>query len=328
MLTDWRKLHGNAFVDRRVLVTGGGGFIGSHLVETLSTLGANVVVFDDFSTGDRSNLDSIANVAVKQGSVLDPAAIAEAVRGCEFVFHQAALVSVPASIERPRAYHDVNVTGTVNVLDAAKDAGAKRVMFAASSSAYGDSEVLPKVETMPPASKSPYAAGKAAAEQILKAFAASYPLDTVNLRYFNIFGPRQNANSAYAGVIAAFAKTLLEGRRPTITGDGEATRDFTFVHNAVHANLLAARHPTPLAGEIFNVATAKRGTITELALAMAKLLGREDLTPLYAPPRAGDVRHSMADIALIRATLGYEPIVDFQTGLAATVEWYKTKLTR
>ena len=196
-------------------------------------------------------------------------------------------------------------------------------MFSASSSAYGDSEVLPKIESMPPLSMSPYAATKVAGEQYIRAYACSYPIDAVSLRYFNIFGPRQNANSAYAGVIAAFARMLLNNQRPSITGDGTATRDFTYVHNAVHANLLAARHPKRLNGDVFNVATARSCTITELATRMAELLGRPDLSPLYVPPRPGDVKHSLADLGKSRAELGFEPIVHFEDGLKATVEWYR-----
>jgi len=325
-MTDWKQLHGNAFAGARAVVTGGAGFIGSHVCEALTTLGASVVALDDLSGGTRDNLAGINGVELLEGSILDQAALDQAMRGCRYVFHLGAMVSVPGSVERPRQYHDVNTTGTLEVLDAARRAGVQRVMFAASSSAYGDSPELPKVETMAPMSCSPYAATKVAGEHLLRAYAASYPLDTVSLRYFNIFGPRQNANSAYAGVIAAFAKRMIGGEPPVITGDGTASRDFTFVHNAVHANLLAARHPRPLKGEVFNVATAHSCTITQLAESMAKLLSRRDLKPIYAPPRAGDVQHSLADLTRSRETLGYSPIVQFEPGLAATLEWYRSFL--
>jgi nucleoside-diphosphate-sugar epimerase len=199
-------------------------------------------------------------------------------------------------------------------------------MFAASSSAYGESEVLPKVETMPQQPLSPYAASKVANEGMMRAWANCYGFDTVSLRYFNIFGPRQTADSAYAAVIAAFAKAMLCGKAPTIHGDGEHSRDFTYVHNAVHANLLAARAPKPLKGEVFNVATARRITLNHLAQVMAHQLGRPELKPVHGPPRAGDIRHSLADLTRIRRALEYEPIVDFETGLAATLEWYSSVL--
>jgi UDP-glucose 4-epimerase len=321
--TDWHKLHGEFFRGVRVLVTGGAGFIGSHLTEALSILGANVAVLDDLSGSDGTNIASFKTVEHIKGSILNEEAVARAVKNARYVFHLAAVVSVPASVAEPKIYHQVNTHGTVFMLDAARQAGVKRVMFSASSSAYGDSEILPKIETMPPCSMSPYAATKVAGEQYIRAYASSYEMDAVSLRYFNIFGPRQNANSAYAGVIAAFAKMLLAGKHPTITGDGKATRDFTFVHNAVHANLLAARHPQPLSGDVFNVATAKSFTITELATKMAALLGRPDLSPVYLPPRPGDVKHSLADLAKSREHLGFEPIVHFDEGLKATVEWYR-----
>ncbi|HEX3359028.1 MAG TPA: NAD-dependent epimerase/dehydratase family protein [Tepidisphaeraceae bacterium] len=321
--TDWKKLHGDSFRDARVLVTGGAGFIGSHLAEALSILGANVAVIDDLSGSDGSNLSHLKNVELIRGSILDESAVAWAVKGARYVFHLAAMVSVPASVANPDVYHQVNTDGTVRVLDAARKASVRRVMFSASSSAYGDSEVLPKIETMAPSAQSPYAATKMAGEQYIRAYASSFEMDAVSLRYFNIFGPRQNANSAYAGVIAAFARMLLAGQHPTITGDGTATRDFTFVHNAVHANLLAARYTRKLSGDVFNVATARSCMITELATKMAELLGRPDLNPAYVPPRPGDVKHSLAELTKSRTELGYQPIVEFEDGLRATVEWYR-----
>ncbi|MCS7032936.1 MAG: NAD-dependent epimerase/dehydratase family protein, partial [Phycisphaerae bacterium] len=241
------------------------------------------------------------------------------------VFHQAARVSVPASVEDPWLYHRVNVDGTATLLETARRQGVRRFIFAASSSAYGDSPELPKVESMPPAAASPYAATKVACEQMLRAYACSYELDAVSLRYFNIFGPRQNRNSAYAGVIAAFARRLLAGEAPVITGDGTATRDFTFVDNAVHANLLAARGRERLGGQVINVATGRATSVRELAERMIQLLNRPGLQPEFAPSRKGDVLHSLAELSRARKVLGYEPIVDFAVGLKLTVQWYEAR---
>ena len=331
-MTDWPTLHGDHFQGTRALVTGGAGFIGSHLTEALIDLGAHVTVLDDLTGGDTANLDPFRDRAGErlrfvEGSITDRGTVDEAVAGCSLVFHQAAMGSVPRSVEMPQRYHEVNTTGTLNVLEAARAAGTVcRVMFAASSSAYGDTPTLPKTETMPVLPRSPYAANKAAGEAMLRAWALSYAddkgPDTVSLRYFNIFGPRQNANSAYAAVIAAFADALLHGRPPHIHGDGEASRDFTFVDNAVHANLLAARHPQRLDGEVFNVACGERITINQLAATMARLLDKPDLAATHGPDRAGDVKHSLADLSRITATLGYTPVVDFEPGLDATVQWY------
>lgn len=331
-LTDWRSLHSDHFASCRALVTGGAGFIGSHLTEALIDLGAEVVVLDDLSGGDVGNFDDYRDRAgdrlrFVEGSILDEALVGELSDGVRYVFHQAALGSVPRSVDQPVRYHGVNATGTLNVLEAARAAGAERVVFAASSSAYGDSEVLPKVETMPVLPRSPYAANKVYGEALMRSWACSYGketgLDTACLRYFNIFGPRQNANSAYAAVIAAFAKALLANERPTIFGDGEQSRDFTFVDNAVHANLLAARCEKKIEGEVMNVACGQRVTVNQLAATMAGLFGVAELTPLHKDERAGDVKHSLADLERIKATLGYEPLVGFEAGLAPTCAWYK-----
>ncbi|MGB7160549.1 MAG: NAD-dependent epimerase/dehydratase family protein [Tepidisphaeraceae bacterium] len=326
--TNWQQLHSTHFAGSRVLVTGGAGFIGSHLAEALLRLGAHVVVLDNFVTGRRENLKHIDGAQIVEASVLDADAVARAIRGARYVFHQAAAVSVSHSVENPALFHEVNGKGTLNVLEAARAAGVSRVMFAASSSAYGDSEVLPKVETMQSLPKSPYAATKLYGEGLMRAYSRSYGLDTACLRYFNIFGPRQTPDSAYAAAIAAFAKAMIGGRHPTIYGDGEQSRDFTFVHNAVHANLLAARYPQPVAGTVFNVGCGERVSLNMLVNLMAELLGTPQLTPNYAAERAGDVRHSLADIARAREVLGYAPIVDFRQGLAATMEWYRQALAK
>jgi nucleoside-diphosphate-sugar epimerase len=323
--TDWNKLHADAFRGARCLVTGGAGFIGSHVVEALSALGANVVVFDNLVGGERKNVERFKPEFV-EGSVLDEKVLARAARDCRCVFHLAALGSVPHSVEQPLEYHEVDATGTLRVLEAARRAGAQRVMYSASSSAYGESEVLPKRETMAPHSLSPYASAKLAGEAYMSAYANCYGIDTISLRYFNIFGPRQNPNSAYAAVIAAFAKAITAGKAPTIFGDGEQSRDFTFVHNAVHANLLAARATNKLKGDVVNVACGVRVSLNELAPMMCEMFGRPDLRPVHASERAGDVKHSQADLTKVRQVLGYEPVVNFRDGLRATVEWYKQVL--
>ena len=319
-MASWSDLHGDAFDQVKVLVTGGAGFIGSHVTAALLELGARITVVDDLSEGDLSKL-SAGDVDLRQNDLLDDKALAEAMEGCRYVFHLAAKVSVPRSVETPRLYHDVDATGTLNVMEAARQKGVKRVVYSASSSAYGDQPTLPKHEEMAPKPMSPYAASKLSGEHILRSYAAVYDVDAVSLRYFNIFGPRQNANSAYAGVIAAFARDLLAGETPTIYGDGSASRDFTHVANAVHANLLAARHNQPLVGEVFNVGTARRVTVLELANEMIKLSGQSG-EPQFAEPRAGDVPHSLASIDKSRRVLAYDVQVDFEDGLKQTMDWY------
>lgn len=322
--TDWKSLHGKALENKPVLVTGGAGFIGSHLVEALIGLGADVKVLDDLSAGNPSNL--VRGATLIRGSILDPGTVESAIHDREIVFHLAALVSVPQSVLNPRAYHEVNGTGTLNILEACRKLGTRRVIYSASSSAYGDAPELPKIETMPDRPKSPYAATKLIGECYVSAYASCYNLDTISLRYFNIFGPRQNPHSPYSGVIAAFSKMILSGQPPRITGDGSASRDFTFVHNAVHANLLAARASGRLNGDVVNVGVGKRYTVLQLAEAMLGHFGRTDLRPEFAPPRPGDVPHSLADLTKARRVLGYEPIVDFETGLKLTCEWYGQSL--
>ena len=324
--TDWRQLHGDRFAGARVLVTGGAGFIGSHLGGALLRLGADVVVLDNLSTGRSENLRHIAGAELVEASILDADALTSAMRGARYVFHQAAAVSVSRSVDEPLLFHDINGRGTLNVLEAARVSGVQRVMFAASSSAYGDSELLPKVETMQSLPKSPYAATKLYGEGLMRAYSRSYGLDTASLRYFNIFGPRQTPDSAYAAAIAAFAKAMIAGKRPTIYGDGEQSRDFTFVHNAVHANLLAARQERPVRGQVFNVGCGERVSLNVLVRLMAEMLGTPDLAPHYGPERPGDVKHSLADITRAREVLGYAPIVEFREGLAATTAWYREAL--
>jgi nucleoside-diphosphate-sugar epimerase len=329
-IVDWKKFHGDYFKDRRILVTGGAGFIGSHLCEALVILGARVVALDDLSGGTWDNLQGFGNaIHAITGSIMDSAALDEAVDGCDLVFHEAALGSVPRSVAEPSIYWQVNVEGTLNVLEATRKAQVKRVLFAGSSSAYGDppGEGM-KVETMPPLPRSPYAATKLAAEHALRAWYHSYGLDTGVLRYFNVFGPRQNANSAYAAVIAAFAKALLSGKPGTIYGDGNQSRDFTFVANVVHGNLLAARHPSPLCGEVFNVATSGNVSVNELYSKMVVLLGKDVHGPIHQPARRGDVLRSQADVRKANQVLGYAPLVDFESGLDATITWYRDSFTQ
>jgi UDP-glucose 4-epimerase len=315
---DWVALHGDAFRGVPCLVTGGAGFIGSHIVAALVALGADVTVLDDLSEGSAEHLPAEAKLL--QADIAD--ADARALDGVRFVFHLAAKVSVPRSVDDPVGYHLTNATGTLRILEAARAASVERVIYSASSSAYGDQPTLPKHEEMAERPMSPYAASKLAGEQYIRSYAAVYPLDAVSLRYFNIFGPRQKADSAYAGVIAAFARDLLDGRAPTIYGDGSFSRDFTYVANVVHANLLAARHPAPLVGEVFNVGIGQSVTILELAREMAAAVGRRDLEPILKPARAGDVPHSLADLTRIRRELGYSPIADFAPGLRQTLQWY------
>lgn len=278
------------------------------------------------------SLDSLPDqlkqrINVIKGNILDRAKVDEATAGCTYVFHQAALGSVPRSLEMPEVFTQVNIGGTQNVLEAAKASGIKRIMFAASSSAYGNSEVLPKHEQMPSLPLSPYAATKCACEHLIRAYANSFGLDGMSLRYFNIFGPRQNANSAYAAVIAAFAAALAQGKPPVIHGDGEQSRDFTYVDNAVHANLLAATHDKPLLGQVANVACGRRVTINQLAARMQSDFDQSSLTPQYTPTRGGDVMHSLADLTRASELIGYEPIVQFEQGLDKTVDWYRRDLT-
>jgi UDP-glucose 4-epimerase len=302
-----------------VVVTGGAGFIGSHLVEALVKDGYRVRVVDNLATGHRQNLAHLeGSFEWLEGDAADFATCRAAVAGASYVFHQAAIPSVPRSVREPLLSHASGPTATLNVLEAARQAGVRRVMYAASSSAYGDTDELPKHEALFPRPLSPYAAGKLAGEHYVYVYARTMGLDGVSLRYFNVFGPRQDPSSPYSGVIAKFATTMAEGRRPVIFGDGLQTRDFTYVANAVRANLLAMRSQRPLGGEVYNVGTGRRISLLDLVRTINAELGT-DLEPEFQPVRAGDVRDSQASLDRIRGALGYEPVVDFEEGLGLTL---------
>jgi nucleoside-diphosphate-sugar epimerase len=304
------------------LITGGAGFIGSHLAEELVRRGQRVRVVDSLITGKRQNLAHLPSVEFVQGDLADPGVAREAMHGVEYVLHQAAIPSVPRSVEDPVTSNRANIDASVNLLVAARDAGVRRVVYAGSSSAYGNSPTLPKVETMPTAPLSPYALQKLVAEQYCQMFTTLYGLETVTIRYFNVFGPRQDPSSPYSGVISLFISALCEGRQPIIYGDGEQTRDFTYVANVVDGVLRALEAPSA-SGEVINVATGGRITLNQLFRTIRDLVG-SNVEPIYKAPRAGDVRDSQADISKARQMLGYEPTASFEDGLARTVEWYRT----
>ncbi len=311
----------------RFLVTGGAGFIGSHLVEALVRRGERVRVLDNFVTGRRANLAEVADdVEIVEGDARDPDAVRRAVTGMDYVLHQAALASVQWSVDDPLTTHAANATGTLQVLDAARRAGVRRVLYAASAAAYGDDPTLPKHEDLPPRPLSPYAAAKLAGEHYCAAFARSYGLETVCLRYFNIYGPRQNPASQYASVVPRFITAMLRGEPPTIYGDGTQSRDFTYVDDVVQANLLAleAREAN---GEPINVASGVRYSLLDLVATLNAVLGTR-LTPRHAPRRAGDVWHSQASIARAERVLGYRPRVALAEGLRRTVAWYRAQGAR
>lgn len=308
----------------RYLITGGAGFIGSNIAETLLNKGKETIVFDNFSTGRRENLESLAGLDVVEGDLKNYEEIRDALEGVDIVFHEAALPSVAKSILDPVTSNKNNIDGTVNLLLAAKDAGVKRVIYAGSSSAYGDSETLPKIETMRENPISPYAVNKLTAEQFCRVFSKVYGLDTAVLRYFNIFGPRQDPSSPYSGVISLFATKLLNKERPKIYGDGEQSRDFTFIENVVDANLKASE-AGPLNGRTFNIACGAAVTVNQLFESVRDLTGAEGIEPIYEAPRQGDVRHSLADIEQARDVLGYVPLVEFEEGLRQTIAWYRKK---
>ena len=305
------------------LVTGGAGFIGSHLAEELERRGERVRVADSLITGHRRNLAHLRTIEFVEGDLADLDVARTAVDGVDYVLHQAAIPSVPRSVTDPITSNRANIDATLNVLVAARDAGVRRVVYAGSSSAYGDMPTLPKREDMPTDPLSPYALQKLVGEQYLRLFTRLYGLETVTIRYFNVFGPRQDPSSAYSGVISLFAMRMLEGRAPTIQGDGRQTRDFTYVANVVDGVLRACTAPRA-SGEVINVAVGGRISINELCARMASVLG-STVQPEYTPPRAGDVRDSQADLTRAREILGYEPIVSFEEGLRRTLEWYKAE---
>jgi nucleoside-diphosphate-sugar epimerase len=301
------------------LVTGGAGFIGSSLAEALLVQGDTVRILDDFSSGRRSNIEGLrGKLDVIEGTIVDEATVQRAIQGVEVVFHEAAIPSVPRSVEKPQASMLANVQGTTVVLDVARRTGVRRVVFAASSSAYGDTPTLPKIETMTPQPRSPYAISKHAGEQLMACFSQLYGLETVSLRYFNVFGPRQDPTSEYAAVIPNFATAALAGKKPTVFGDGEQTRDFCFIENVVRANVLAATTPKKLRGEVVNIACGERISLNQLLGIIGEEVGAK-VEATYAAPRAGDVRDSLASIDAARALLGYEPKVKVREGLQKTI---------
>lgn len=306
------------------LVTGGAGFIGSHLVENLLAGGARVRVLDDFSTGRRENLAPFMDrIELLEGDITNPGTCREAAEGVNVIFHQAALPSVPRSISDPVRSHDVNATGTLNVLLAARDAGARRVVYASSSSAYGDTPTLPKVEGQTPSPRSPYAVAKLSGEQYCRALPGVYGFEAVALRYFNVFGPRQDPNSPYAAVIPLFAAAAMAGRSPTINGDGGQTRDFTYIQNVVLANFLAASVPAErVNGEVFNVGCGERISINDLWQVIRETLGAR-VEATYGPPRPGDVRDSLASLEHLKERTGYEVLVALDEGIQRTVAWIR-----
>jgi len=308
------------------LVTGGAGFIGSNLVSALLGRGSRVRVLDNFLTGKRENLAGVADrygdaFELVEGDLRDPGAVARAVMDVRYILHQGALPSVPRSVADPVLSNEINVGGTVNLLVAARDAGVERVVFAASSSAYGDTPELPKRETMIPGPKSPYAAQKLAGEHYMRIFWEVYGLRTVSLRYFNVFGPRQDPMSMYAAVIPRFITAVLSGDPPTVYGDGGQTRDFTYIDNVVQANLAACEAPTEASGKVFNIACGERISLLDILEHVYRLAGRR-VEPRFEPPRRGDVRDSLADIAAARGLLGYDPNVAFPEGLARTFDFF------
>jgi len=307
---------------RPALVTGGAGFIGSHLVDALLDQGFRVRVIDDFSSGREENLaDARGRFELLRGDFTDPEVAARAVEGVELVFHQGAVPSVPRSVAEPVRTNRVNVDGTLAVLEAARGAGVRRLVYAASSSAYGDTEVLPKVETLPADPRSPYALQKHVGEVYCRLYHELYGLETVALRYFNVFGPRQDPRSTYAAVVPRFATACLRGEPPRIHGDGEQSRDFTYVADTVRANLLAADAPGAV-GRVINVAGGRRIAMNRLLAEIQEIVGSE-LEPIHEPARPGDVRHSLADLSRARDLLGFEPAVPLAEGLRRTIESLK-----
>jgi UDP-glucose 4-epimerase len=308
------------------LVTGGAGFIGSSLCRALVARGDRVRVIDNFSSGKRENLADIADrIELVEGDILDDRALGRSIEGVELVFHEAAIPSVPKSMAEPIENHAANATGTLRVLEACRRAGIRRLVYAASSAAYGDDPALPKVETMPPAPISPYGGSKLAGEQYAQIYARAYGVETVCLRYFNVFGPRQDPASEYAAVIPKFITAALAGKQPRIFGDGTQSRDFCYIDNVVEANFKAATADAGVAsGRVFNVACGQATDLTRVVALIGDFLGIK-LAAIYGDERVGDIKHSWADIAAARAALGYTAAVSFAEGLGRTIDWYKSK---
>ncbi|MBS1792587.1 MAG: SDR family oxidoreductase [Acidobacteria bacterium] len=310
-------------ITTKMLVTGGAGFIGSNLADELIRQGAKVSILDNLSTGFRENLEEIrGDFDFIEGDLNDDDALRKSLEGVEIVFHQAALPSVPRSVEAPVETHQACVNGTFNLLLKAKEAGARRVIYAASSSAYGETLVLPKVETMRPEPLSPYAGAKLMGEYYCQIFSRVYGLETVALRYFNVFGPRQNPSSQYSGVISRFVDALMGGKTPVIYGDGETSRDFTYIANVVDANIKASQTANGI-GEVMNCANGERITLNELLEVLKKITGKQDVNAIYEPERAGDVKHSQADNSRAVECFGYEKLVGLEEGLIKTIDWWK-----
>ena len=306
------------------LVTGGAGFIGSHIASALLAEGARVRVLDDLTTGHRENIEEIGgDVDFIEGSVADEELLGKALDGVELVFHEAAIPSVPRSVNAPQQTHVASVDGTFSLLLAARDQKVRRVVYAASSSAYGDQPTLPKSEQMSPDPLSPYAVAKLVGEYYCRVFTRVYGLETVSLRYFNVFGPRQDPGSQYSGVVSRFISSLLSGERPVIYGDGEQSRDFTYIDNVVGANLKAAE-ASGASGKVINVANGERITLNQLLAELKDLTGKHDVEAEYLEPRIGDVRHSLADNTMARELLGYESKVGLREGLQRTIDWWKS----
>lgn len=304
----------------RALVTGGAGFIGSHIAQRLVEAGHEVVVLDNLFSGSRANLAAIADrVRFVEGDVRNLAAVEECAAGCQVIFHEAAIVSVPLSVERPQESHDVNIQGTLNVLQAARTAGTRRVVYASSAAIYGEEPTLPKVETMRPEPMSPYGVEKITGEHYLATWSKLFAVETVALRYFNVFGPRQDPRSPYSGVISIFVDRILGGRPITFFGDGSQCRDFVYVDNVVDANMLAATREG-VSGRAYNIACGQRTTLVELASLIERAAGRT-VERIFAEPRAGDIKDSVADIGRARAELGYAPVVDVEEGLRRLVRY-------
>jgi len=306
------------------VVTGGAGFIGSHIADALTRNGLRVRVIDDLSTGHRENLDEITgDVEFTEGSVADEQLLKKVLDGAELVFHEAAIPSVPRSVEHPRQSHVASVDGTFNLLLAARDQKVRRVVYAASSSAYGDQPTLPKKEEMLPDPLSPYAVAKLVGEYYAQVFARVYGMETISLRYFNVFGPRQDPGSQYSGVVSRFISVLLNNQQPVIYGDGEQSRDFTYIDNVIDANLRAASVTTGF-GSVVNVANGERITLNNLLEELKAIVGKPEVKADYHEARVGDVRHSLADISRARELLGYQPLVGLREGLQRTIDWWKT----